>query len=708
MNLFITKKVLKPGLIIIFFLIISISYAWGEAEFSEKRSLSLEDYYRMESVGSPAVSPDGAWAAFERSFILEDNNRRHSEIWLAAADGSNKPFRLTSPAFSAYRPRWSPDGTLLVFSSSRSVPGEDDKTSTSVWFLRMDRPGGEAFQVEGVGGTPIFSPDNRWIAFTKETPPEPKPKKTYASDFERKIDERFKGRVYDWMNYRFDRRGYLPDPGDSFASPPVELYVVPRQGGTAKQLTRLDFDVSDVTWHPDSKVLAFIADSHQRDEYTYEMADLWTVTLDGQVKRLTNDGYHYSSPAWSPDGKAIVVLGEQGLDMVIKSKKGHSSPSDLYVISADGGSRQNLTVKWDLIPGAPSWSPDGKYIYFTSQIGGNYHLFRIPAKGEKVEQVTRGDRILYGFGFSSDFSRMVYVAADPLHPGGIFSALIDGSAETRLIQSNAELFKKIRLNPVERILYKSKDGTQIEGWIIYPDNYNPAKGPYPLILGIHGGPHAAYRNSFSFQGQLLAARGYFVLLTNPRGSTGYGEKFRWATWGGWGFLDYEDLMAGVDYMLKHYPIDKKHMGVTGASYGGFMTNMIIVRTQRFAAAVSRASISNWISDYGVCDIPRTKESEFFGPPWEKKSRQLLLKSSPIIYAGNVATPTLFLHGELDYRVPIEEAEQMYLALKKRRVPAKFIRYPDSYHGGWTPWRWLHSMYHELKWWEQYLEPGKTN
>lgn len=167
-------------------------------------------------------------------------------------------------------------------------------------------------------------------------------------------------------------------------------------------------------------------------------------------------------------------------------------------------------------------------------------------------------------------------------------------------------------------------------------------------------------------------------------------------------------MAGVDYMLKHHPIDKKHMGVTGASYGGFMTNMIIVRTQRFAAAVSRASISNWISDYGVCDIPRTKESEFFGPPWEKKSRQLLLKSSPIIYAGNVATPTLFLHGELDYRVPIEEAEQMYIALKKRRVPAKFIRYPDSYHGGWTPWRRLHSMYYELKWWEQYLEPGKTN
>lgn len=349
----------------------------------------------------------------------------------------------------------------------------------------MDRPGGEAFQVEGVGGTPIFSPDNRWIAFTKKTPPEPKPGKTHASDFERKIDERFKGRVYDWMNYRFDRRGYLPDPSDSFASPPVELYVVPRQGGTAKQLTRLDFDVSDVTWCPDSKALAFIADSHQRDEYTYEMADLWTVTLDGQVKRLTNAGYHYNSPAWSPDGNTIVMLGQQGLDMVIKSKKNHGSPRDLYLISANGGSRQNLTVKWDLMPGAPSWSPDGKYIYFTSQIGGNYHLFRIPAKGGRVEQVTRGDRILYGFSFSSDFSRMVYVAADPLHPGGIFSAPIDGSAETQLIRSNAQLFKKIRLNPVERILYKSKDGTQIEGWIIYPDNYNPAKGPYPLILGIH-------------------------------------------------------------------------------------------------------------------------------------------------------------------------------------------------------------------------------
>ncbi len=669
----------------------------------DKRPLSPENYYRMESVGGGAISPDGRQVAFVRTYILEEKNSRHSEIWLVPVDGSKEPVRLTNPAFSSSKPRWSPDGRLLAFSSFRKSPGEEERVPASVWFLRMDKPMGKAYQIEGVDRTPIFSPNNRWIVFTKQTPPGPKPEKKYASDFERKIDERFRGRMYDWMNYRFDRRGYLPNPRDLYASPPQELYIVSRKPGTPRQITRLGFNVQGPTWSPDSSALAFTADSHQRDEYTYERADLWIVDAEGQIKRLTNDGYHYSNPAWSPDGKFIVVRGYQGLSMIIQSKQGYGSPTDLFLMPAEGGTLQNLTKSWDLIPGSPQWSPDGRFIYFSSSIGGNSHLFRLPANGGPVEQVTKGNRRLRSFSFSSNFKYMAYYATDPTHPGDIFFARIDGEEEKRLTESNKKLLGEILFSPSERIIYKSKDGTQIEGWIMYPYGYDPDQGLYPMILTIHGGPHSAYGNDFSFHRQFLAANGYFVLYTNPRSSTGYGEKFRWATWGGWGILDYQDLMAAVDYVLKHYPIDEKRLGVTGNSYGGFMTNWIIGHTKRFAAAVARASISNWVSDYGVADIPRTKESEFYGPPWEKKSRDLMIKLSPLTYAGNVITPTLFIHGELDHRVPIEEAEQIYVALKKRRVPAMFIRYPDSYHGGWSPWRTVHRMYYELKWWQKYLQ-----
>jgi len=666
------------------------------------RALTLEDYYRLESVGAPAISPDGRHVAYVRTRILEKENRWHSEIWLAQFDGPASPVRLTSPAFSASNPQWSPDGTLLAFASNRPAAGDDSERSNSIWFLRMDRPAGEAFRIEGVGGSPIFSPDNEWIAFTQTTPPEPLTSPDTRSALERRIEERFDGRIYDWMNYRFDRRGYLSDPRDPRATTPRELYVVARSGGTSKQLTQLGIDVQGATWRPDGRALAFTADTHQRDEYTYERSDVWIVDLTGNIKRLTDDAYHYSSPAWSPDGERLVVRGYQGLDEVIASRQPHGAPIDLFLIPSRGGRPLNLTADWDLMPGDPIWSPDGRFILFSADIRGTRHLLRVPASGGAVTQVTEGRRRIRDISFSLDFRRMAFVVGEPTAPGDVFTARVDGSQERRLTGINDELLGELALSTPERIEYSSADGTPIDGWLMRPQTPVPG-GSHPLVLVIHGGPHAAYGEDFSFHLQLLAAQGYFVLYTNPRGSTGYGEEFKWATWGGWGVLDYQDIMAGVDHVLARYPIDPERMGVTGASYGGFMTNWVIGHTNRFAAAVARASISNWVSDYGVADIPRTKESEFFGPPWENESRDLMIELSPLTHAGNVTTPTLFLHGELDHRVPIEEAEQMYVALRKQRVPAKFVRYPESYHGGWTPWRQIHAYYQELLWWERYLD-----
>src|SRR5438132_774421 len=246
------------------------------------RPLTLDDYYRIETAATPAISPDGRWVAFVRNATIEAENQRHTEIWLSPADGAAPAIRLTSPAFNASAPRWSPDGKLLAFRSTRKAPGAEG----DIWFLRLDQPGGEAFQIAGVAETPIFSPDNRWIAFTKKTPPPAKPRD--LSPTEKLLAQRFKGRVYDWMNIRFDGRGYLPDPRDPAATPPLELYVVAREGGTPRLVTHLSFDVTTAVWRPDSGALALIADSHQRDEYSYERPDLWITDVEGHVRRLTD------------------------------------------------------------------------------------------------------------------------------------------------------------------------------------------------------------------------------------------------------------------------------------------------------------------------------------------------------------------------------------------------------------------------------------
>ncbi len=650
---------------------------------AQAQTVTLADYYKLETVSAPAISPDGKRIAYLRTRVVEAENRRHSQLCIAGANC------LDQIKASGANPIWSPDGTLFAYTSAGKT-----------WFLKADALDAEPFQINGLDGAPVFSPDNRWIAFTRRTPPEKAKPIPAATDFDRLTAQRFKGKIYDWMNFRFDGRGYLPDPRDPAATPPLELYILPREGGKAKPITHLGVDVQGIAWSPDSKSLAFVANISQRDEHIYERADLHTVTLDGQVTRLTDDNHNASAPAWSPDGKTIAFLREQSLNLVLANKQRQGSPLDVYTIPAAGGPLTNLTATWDDLPGKPQWDPTGKTIYFEADLRGAGHLFALDVATKRVSQVTSGDRLLSGFHLNLQTGLIAYTATEPNSPVTLYSASLAAPAREIKLTVSPNTFT---LGKTEHINFDSKDGTSIDAWVTLPPNYSAQGGPYPMILETHGGPHGAYSSSFAFPHQLLAAQGYIVLFANPRASTGYGEKFRWGTWGAWGDKDFEDVMAGVDHAIKHYRVDPARMGVTGYSYGGFLTNWIIGHTTRFKAAITGAGPTNWISNYGTGDIPRTKESEFLGPPWDPTGNATMIKYSPIAYAAKIVTPVLFIHGESDLRVPIAQAEELYTALQKRKIPAKFIRYPNSYHGNWAPWDTVHRYQQELLWWKQYLQ-----
>jgi dipeptidyl aminopeptidase/acylaminoacyl peptidase len=475
------------------------------------------------------------------------------------------------------------------------------------------------------------------------------------------------------------------------------------ENAEVRTLTDLGLRPNGITWHPDSKRLAFTADPDWRDERRYGRPDVWLVTLEGDLARITDDGWSYGSLGFSPDGRFLSYTGGYGTDMVIEGSLDHGGPRDLFVYPLEGGPATNLTAEWDLDPRGPQWSPDSQYLYFTAEKSGGTHLFRVSAGGGDVEQLTSGRRSHDGIRIDEGFTTMAFTLGRFETPSEVYASNLDGTDERLLTTVHADLRQEVTLSGVERLLYPSYDGTLIEGWLLYPYGYDPTGGPYPMIVHSHGGPHSASGYGFDFKHQLFAASGYFVLQTNFRSSAGYGDDFKWATWGAWGDEDGEDVMAGVDYAIAHFAIDPSRVASIGHSYGGFMTNWLISRyPDRFAAAAAGAGIVNWVSDYGTADIARTKETEFFGTPWMTEARNRMIRQSPLTYADQVTAPTLFVHGELDQRVPYSEAEQMFVALKKNGVPAKMIQYEGQAHGIRGHWNVVHRMMNELAWFDHWL------
>ncbi len=685
------------------------------AQSPSGRPLAIEDYYRVKTVGNPDLSPDGKWVAFTVSTRVEATNDNTTEVWLVPSDGSASARRVSAAGDNAAAPAWLDDGRLRfaanghAFVLNPSSPAEVTEAGTASARGAAGGGGGRGGGRggRGGGGGAMSNAAGTMVAVVRDTPP-PKREPVYESDFAKRHEERFKGVEFDWMDFQRDAAPFpLPNRADPQVSPPQEIFVTPT-GGAERQLTHLGLRPAGANWNPAGTMLAFTADSSYRNEMVYGRSDVWTVTVEGAVKKLTsNPAFSYAGAQYSPDGAWILTTRSTPTDWVIAKKMDNGGPVDVVLVPANGGSEVNLTQAWDYLPSAPFWSRDGKFVYFTGGIGGTTHLFRASVNGGKVEQVTTGQRRLSGLSFDRNQTRMAYLVATFDAPSEIFAARVDGSGEVQLTHVFDDLTHEVTLSKAERLNFTSPDGTPIEGWLTYPYGYRGGGGPYPLIVSNHGGPHAANEYGFDFKNQYFAANGYFVLEVNFRSSTGYGEKFLWGTWGAWGTKDGQDVMAGVDYAIAHYPIDRKKVAAIGHSYGGFMTNWLITQyPDRFAAAASGAGIANWTSDYANSDIPRTKETEFWGPPSDPKARETMIKQSPITYANRIKTPTLFINGEIDHRVPFSENEQLYVAIKKQGVPAKMIQYAGQPHGIAGSWNNVHRMLNERAWFDRYVK-GKA-
>ncbi|MGB1840416.1 MAG: alpha/beta fold hydrolase [Longimicrobiales bacterium] len=656
------------------------------------RALQLEDYYALKSVGSPGISPDGRWVTYTVSSRVEQDNSTDEQTWIVRADGSDGPVLVRLAGRDVSKPRW--DGDHLRV----------EDTEGAGWLIDPERTNDAATPASELGAVGVLSPDGMWRAVVREIE-RPAPPAPELTDFEQRHADRFEGVQFDW--YPFVRDGQEFPLPDRSAANTEEIFLERADGsGEAVQLTTLGLRPGSVSWSPDSRTILFTADPNAFSELLYARTDLFTVSVSGELNRLTDDGFTYSGVQFSPDGEWISYVRSFGTDYIIERKLDHGGPRDLYVRPASGGDPLNLTADFDLDAGTPRWAPDGDHMYFTTGIGGATHLFRISPDRGGVEQVTSGLRRIQGLSIDENFDRMAYTVGHFDRPPEVWTANIDGTNERQLTDVHAEFLAEVSPSGWERILYESYDGTPIEGFLLYPHGYSGNSGAeYPLIVVNHGGPHSASGYGFNFKNQFFAANGYFVFLPNFRSSTGYGDDFKWGTWGAWGTNDGEDALAGVDHLIERFPVDRDRVGSTGHSYGGILTNWLITRyPDRFRAAVSGAGASNWTSNYAHSDVARTKELEFFGRPWEPEARDIMIRQSAYLNSGGVQAATLFVHGEVDYRVPLEGAIQLYTSLKKQGVPAELIVYDGQAHGIRGHWNNVHRMMNELRWWETYLKP----
>jgi dipeptidyl aminopeptidase/acylaminoacyl peptidase len=640
--------------------------------------ISTDDLYRFRWLSDPQASPDGRVIAFVVTQAVR-GDREHpyrSEIWSVPAAGGT-PTRLTAGPRDRH-PRWSPDGRTLAFVSSRG--GEDQ-------IYALPARGGEAQPLTarrgGAGSPPVWSPDSSTILFTAKVGPLPGPD---DSDV----------RVYTRIRYKLDGQGY-------FDHRYRQIFATPAHAATPEanpaQLTSGDWDKSDPAWSPDGTRIAFAGNPDPDDLDLEGGVDLFVIPArGGEPTRLTRCRGPKSGLAWSPDGRALAYVGHDdhlrgATDAGIWLVEAGGEPRLLTTgLTATAGDHVGCDSRVEAPASPPAWSPDGGEIRFLATLGGTTHLFAVTTgAAPRVRQLTHGRRSLYGF------SGEAMAVSDPLNPGDLYVG------ERRLTDLNPWL-RELSLSMPEPFTFRGSGDWTCEGWIMPPVGFH-ADQRYPAILEIHGGPHGAYGEAFFHEFQLLAAAGYAVIYCNPCGSVGYGEQFARQVQFDWGGHDYGDIMACVDAALARCPwIDPARLGVTGGSYGGFLTNWIVSHTDRFRAAVTDRSTCNRMSHWGTGDVGY-RHADFAGLPFDNPDNYL--RHSPIMFVRNVKTPILIMAGENDLRCSIQQSEEWFVALRRLGKTAEFVRFPGESHGmsrTGQPRHRIERLERQVAWFNHYI-PG---
>jgi dipeptidyl aminopeptidase/acylaminoacyl peptidase len=650
-----------------------------------ERGITPEDYLAFRFAGDPHLSPDGKLVAYVVTTIDQKRNHRESSVWLGDADASVVARRISAEGFSSNSPRWSPDGKTLAILSARTTdpPAAGESPKPQIYLLPMAGGEGVALtKLKNAVQSYQWSPDGNRIVLVSSSGP---------SDAVAPADRKSDVRHYTHIQYNFNDTGWFDDKRR-------HLWVVNVPSGEAKQITEgQDWNDTDPQWSPDGTRIAFVSDRTGKAYDDSHNTDVWVIsTTGGPLTKISDHPFEDENPRWSPDGKQILFVGQTARHQFGK----------LYVADSAGGAASQLAVNnLDAVPGDLLWPLPGS-IFFGAGVKGETQLFRADLMKHSFSAIVSGPRSLHALDVNAVAGKMVYLANDFQHLEDVYVANLDGTGERQVTHLNDALWSQLALQPVERMLYKSTDGWPVEGFFVKPLGWKHG-AKFPMIVVIHGGPEGMFGVDWYHEFQVYAAKGYAVFFCNPRGSTGYGEKFEQGEINNWGKMDYQDVMAGVDAALQKFPwIDSSKLGVTGGSYGGYMTNWIVSHTDRFKAAVTLRSVSNFISDEGTRDGAYGHEEYFKGALFDDFDQYW--EASPLKYARNVHTPTLILHSDFDFRVPIEQGEQWFRALQHYGVPSEIVMFPRENHNltrTGEPKHLVESLNWQLYWFDRYLTPN---
>ncbi|CAG5067453.1 Dipeptidyl-peptidase 5 [Dyadobacter sp. CECT 9623] len=620
------------------------------------RGLLIDDLWRIRKVGTPLLSPVGDDLVYHVSAADIAENERYDLIVLLSGETAAKTVLGKGTVHA-----WSPDGSRLIYENEHGELHIYLIAKATSQFL-VQRYGSSYFINHLAENNCIWSPDGKYIAYLSADIPDSK-------------EEEHNGIcVFDDLLYKSKGGSGRPVYADRAYT---HIYLIAAEGGSPTLLTPGNFNEHSITWSPDSRHIAFISNRTARPD-DIQQSDVWKVDIASlEITRLTeHQGLAYQ-PKWSPDGAHIAFLATSGS---IGTNDSPAEDTHIALISSNGGSFQYLTKSLDRRIEHIRWHPSGKYIFCTAGDHGDTSIYRVSSVGEKVEMVRGGSGCISEFCLDAIGDDFVFVKSDSNQPAELFRSKNKGTIE-QITQENSELLQDKTLQKAETFWFESFDYTKVQGWLMLPVDFEQTH-KYPLILVIHGGPHNMFGHDFDERMHLLSAAGYAVVYVNPRGSHGYGQAFSNGTLLNWGGGDYQDLMAGVDFVLDKTPwLDPERLGVTGQSYGGYMTNWIVSQTSRFKAAVSDGGLSNLVSFAGTSLYHSLMESEFGGRAYERFDE--LWKWSPLRNVAQATTPTLILHGETDNEVPFSQAEEMYVALKKRGVETRLVQYKGEGHG-WRP------------------------